>query len=265
MQKAYPSHQVGPRMEEFAAIWMATHADMLPENFVYVPVFWDNYWVTHKFGREGRKELQKYCDYLGMQYRGKRLFTVVEYADGIMTDCPNMTTFACAGKGKIPIPLLCDRHPNNHQKAPKYYATFVGSLKTHPVREQMAQFKDREGWYIAPSQSVDQFRFLMDNSRYALCPRGYGPTSYRIFEAIQMGCIPVYVGDDFWLPYQDWMGFDWSEFCVLVKTEDVASLPEILDTEDAFYDGRMKRLHEVQEMFTHDYAMRYVIERMERE
>ena len=35
-----------------------------------------------------------------------------------------------------------------------------------------------------------------------MAPRGYGRTSYRLAEIIQLGRIPVYIFDDFeWLPY----------------------------------------------------------------
>ena len=43
-----------------------------------------------------------------------------------------------------------------------------------------------------------------------LAPRGVNPTSFRLFEAMQLGLVPVYVYDDGdeqpWLPYHDWGG-----------------------------------------------------------
>jgi hypothetical protein len=38
---------------------------------------------------------------------------------------------------------------------------------------------------------------------FALCPRGGGLSSYRFFEAIQCGSIPVLFADDVALPYPD--------------------------------------------------------------
>ena len=57
--------------------------------------------------------------------------------------------------------------------------------------------------------SADTRRFveLMSRSVFALCPRGYGRTSYRMYEALQLGCIPVYIHDEPWLPYADEL--DW--------------------------------------------------------
>ena len=36
----------------------------------------------------------------------------------------------------------------------------------------------------------------MRDSLFSLCPRGYGPTSFRLYESIQLGSIPVYIAED---------------------------------------------------------------------
>ena len=42
----------------------------------------------------------------------------------------------------------------------------------------------------------------ISNTKFNLCPRGFGRTSYRMSEVIQMGRLPVYMFDDVpWLPY----------------------------------------------------------------
>ena len=262
MTFAYPSHQKGPRMEEYAFLWMSNHTDLLSDDYVYVPVFWDNYHVTHNFGRQGIAELQEYCDKLSITYRGKKIFTVVEYADGTLINS-NIVSFACGGKGDIPIPLLCDAHPFNHQDNTQFYATFTGNLSTHIVRQKLIDiYGAKPGWHIGPSEGISRFRFLMDNSKYALCPRGYGPTSYRLFEAIQMGCIPVYIGDDFWLPYKDISEFDWNSFSVLVNIKNIQSLGDILAEEDLIYRKKMEVLHEIQYKFTHEQVMFYIIKKI---
>ena len=66
----------------------------------------------------------------------------------------------------------------------------------------------------------------MGHSKFALCPRGFGPTSYRLYEAIQMGCVPVYIYDEPHLPFAEEL--DWSEFCVMVHVDDVGKLPQTL-------------------------------------
>jgi len=56
--------------------------------------------------------------------------------------------------------------------------------------------------------------------------RGRHKTSFRLYEAIQMGAIPVYIYDEPWLPYRDVL--DWNSFSVLVHVDQVRELPEIL-------------------------------------
>jgi hypothetical protein len=49
---------------------------------------------------------------------------------------------------------------------------------------------------------VAVIELLNQRTQYNLAPRGWGRTSYRLAEIIQLGRIPVYVYDDYeWLPY----------------------------------------------------------------
>ena len=41
-------------------------------------------------------------------------------------------------------------------------------------------------------------------------PRGYGPTSFRLYESIEMQSIPIYISDEFILPYSNII--DWENF-----------------------------------------------------
>ena len=44
----------------------------------------------------------------------------------------------------------------------------------------------------------------ISHTKFNLAPRGYGRTSYRLAEIIQIGRLPVYMYNDFsWLPYAD--------------------------------------------------------------
>ena len=52
---------------------------------------------------------------------------------------------------------------------------------------------------IGPSAEWLQY---IHKSKFNLAPRGFGRTSYRLAEIVQIGRIPVYMYDDFpWLPY----------------------------------------------------------------
>ena len=74
----------------------------------------------------------------------------------------------------------------------------------------------------------------MLEARYALCPRGNGPSSFRIFEAMQIGRAPVVIADE-WMPPP---GPDWPSFMIQVKQRDVGRLAEILRVRENEWEMR---------------------------
>ena len=68
----------------------------------------------------------------------------------------------------------------------------------------------------------------MRNSIFSLCPRGFGPTSFRLYEAIQMGTIPVYIAEknEHILPFAN--KIDWKKLCVIANISDLKSLDKKL-------------------------------------
>ena len=43
---------------------------------------------------------------------------------------------------------------------------------------------------------------MMGQSRFSLCPRGFGRSSYHVAETVQLGLIPIHVYSDRpWIPY----------------------------------------------------------------
>lgn len=66
---------------------------------------------------------------------------------------------------------------------------------------------------------------LIKRSKFVLCPRGIGVASIRTFEVMSLGRAPVVISDN-WQPPP---GIPWEEFCVLIREEDVAGIPAILD------------------------------------
>ena len=68
-----------------------------------------------------------------------------------------------------------------------------------------------------------QYALNVRQSRFVLCPRGVGVSSYRLFEVMQSGRVPVILSDH-WVP-PPW--FDWKSCSLRVPERHVASLPEI--------------------------------------
>jgi hypothetical protein len=219
----YPPHHHGFRCEEAVFAWMTKNGTQT--DAVYLPIFWDTYLVAHGFGRDTER-LQRYVDDVCEAHGGSTLWTVCEYADGISVDVRGrMHVFYCACDGGTPLPLLCDPHPTEDAKR-TILASFVGVIDNYPIRRKMRDVCTGPEFVVKKSQGTAEFRRLMNSSKFALCPRGYGPTSYRLYEAIQTGCVPVYIYDTPVLPYAD--DLDWEEFCVLVPEDRVGDIPKIL-------------------------------------
>jgi len=85
------------------------------------------------------------------------------------------------------------------------------------------------GGWIAGGRKEDagkqvrrEFLNNMENSDYILCARGGGNFSYRIYETMMGGRIPVLVNTDCVLPY-DFM-INWSEFFPIIDKSDIPNI-----------------------------------------
>jgi hypothetical protein len=70
-------------------------------------------------------------------------------------------------------------------------------------------------------QRSSQLEFLenMLNSDYVLCSRGFGNFSYRFYESLASGRIPVLIDTDCVLPFDSII--DWDSYCIRVPEGDV--------------------------------------------
>jgi hypothetical protein len=88
------------------------------------------------------------------------------------------------------------------------------------------------------------------SSDYALCARGVGNWSWRLYEALSLGRIPVFVDTDCVLPY-DFL-VDWRELCVWVDRSEVGRIGEqVAAFHESLTDGefleRQRRCRQVWE------------------
>lgn len=70
------------------------------------------------------------------------------------------------------------------------------------------------------------FDALMRDTKFALVPRGYGLHSYRLWESLHAGAVPVVIADGWVLPFED--DIDWESCAVLVREDEIAGLPDRL-------------------------------------
>lgn len=140
------------------------------------------------------------------------------------------------------------------RRQPDLLASFLGR-NCHPVRERLFAMKFRPD-EIRIEDTSDFNAFLHDHagkedrqryyfetclrSKFILCPRGAGPNSIRLFEALKLGLAPVIISDA-WVPCE---GPQWEQFAIFVAEENLSQLGEILRQAEPTYQerGRLARL-----------------------
>tara|TARA_R100000231_G_scaffold43851_1_gene37952 strand:- start:2964 stop:3842 length:879 start_codon:yes stop_codon:yes gene_type:complete len=234
----YPPHQDLSKSIEPRAFDFFSDKDEIKSEYAYLPVQWNAFHLNNGYGKI-LQPLQDYLDALVNEYPNQKWFTITQYAGGTLVKVDNCRIFSTGGGFNSPlginstyepIPLICDPHPGEPVNDKKYKVGFAGRLDTHPIRqvmyEKLKKFDDYK-FYIdtnwKPDRFVD-FREILYNSIFALAPRGYGPTSFRLYEAIEMECIPIYIGDDFWLPFEK--EIDWKKLSLLIKHDEIDTIPE---------------------------------------
>lgn len=178
---------------------------------IYLPIFWTAYYVKHNYGTDlaANRAIQTFIDNLP---RNKKYFTICQYDDGPMVDFGNLDikVFGMGGgRVDIPIPLIWDMpkdhrpliHPNTAENK-TYTYNFIGR-ETHPIRRDILNSPHEVGTNYVSSKEHNYIEYtsIIAQSKFTLCPRGYGKTSFRIAEALKYGSIPVYISDEFLLPY----------------------------------------------------------------
>lgn len=255
----------GPWLEEF---YMKHYEDSFGESGhggrIFLPIGWTNCHL--KCSDSQRKELQSYVDSLD---RSLPYFTVVQIARGLghhelnitIPDDLDLLLFSAGGRtncGKcrnVDIPLLKTvLEPYEGHK--NILASFIGTIVNHPVRGELEK-KYRDSMLFLGGH--DRWREIMGRSFFSLAPRGFGVTSFRLFESIQIGSIPVYVYSEYaMLPYSE--RISWENLAVLVNESEISNGRLLKKMLDADVDKMLEYGKQVRHMFTYNYTSSYIDE-----
>lgn len=121
---------------------------------------------------------------------------------------PNMLIMSSGGYGHIPLPLIKSELPYVPVNSSQELTTNVGFYGTSGHHNSRLLILNEVKHYLKALNISSAFGRSSDwknkiaKTRFNLSPRGYGRSSFRTAEIIQIGRIPVYLYDDIpWLPY----------------------------------------------------------------
>lgn len=270
----YPPFTNGRYFEEyFSDFWNKSPKD----EFVFIDIYWCA--VFHR-ARVPSLLIPQLRGYIFEKCKeahkaGKIPFTVCQWDDGIMFDKPpNLVVFSMGQSTDVPLPLISEDITHRLETTPRLcyedrtiLCSFIGSNTFH-VRQKMVEALDgRENvvirmktWdYKIDTPDADLFVTTTQRSKFGLAPRGYGPSSFRFFEIIKLGVIPVYIhdGDDA-RPFRDILDYD--KFSISVHYEDLDTLYDRLDTiTKETYMGMLTELERVRMWFTMEGTCEYIL------
>lgn len=224
----YPPYHKGLYLEDYFYSRFLNEPEM---DRSYIGVSWTTLYCDNR--TEG---LQAFLDSLPP---GK-YFTVCQHDDGPRERLPNDTlVFSCSQSTPKPkyiqIPVVASSIGKREDRPRDLFASFVGSY-THKIRREMVKSLYENEKYLfffsyawtpqVPKDKLDLHIEFLRRSIFALCPRGYGNTSFRMYEAMQLGAVPVYISDDFCLPWSD--EIDWNRLAILINSRDIEHIDYIL-------------------------------------
>lgn len=209
--------------------------DITTVNFIPIQKRKMMYWQKTGFGRQAERPPDRHIDRKNRRHI-RIPENVIETVDNNPSPLKENKHLKFYTKNHISIPLLSSTHKAsfsaNWTGKRRMLASFIGNMSVHPIRGLMQEsLSKRNRVCIEPgkykfSGHINQFDKLMLNSTFALCPRGYGNTSFRLVEAMQFGTIPVYISDVFTLPYSD--KIDWDKIAVLIRPDQFPKMYTIL-------------------------------------
>ena len=276
----YPPFKKGRYMEEFIYDYLCAHQSTIHTTLVYLPIFWTNLQNHPGFTSSISKDnvlLQRALQTFPPE---TRYVTMVQHDDGPLLTLPKDTIILGACTGTIPLPLLYEDISHELEKQPRVHvdqrpilASFVGT-DTHAVRAQMVRYLTQQNiichvkssWSpVVPQENAALFINTTLASRFCLAPRGYGRSSFRFFEAIQLDTIPVYIWDDqLWLPYQDRL--DYSAFSVCIHVSELPTLHnKLVSYSKEQYEHMLLRLKEIKHWFTLEGMCAYIVDILQRD
>jgi hypothetical protein len=261
---SYPCYHSGLYLEEYFCDYFIKNCLNKTYDRYYLPVFWTNIYLKNWIHNYKNPVIQ--C-YLNTIPKNEKYFTVCQHDDAPTEkiDHLDMVVYSAGGNyGKgIPIPLVCSPIPEKYKEPleKSIFCSFVGS-NTHSVRAKMIEhLKDDKDFFISSKEwnyqvKTNEFDFFIETTKksiFTICARGYGKQSYRFYEAIQLGSIPVYIYDNEpYLPFANSINYD--DFSIVLNIEQIKDLKNILKSKSQ--EDIEKMLQKGKEIYNNVFALK---------
>lgn len=117
------------------------------------------------------------------------------------------------------IPISFTNSFNFESREKDILFSFVGCYTTHDMRRRMfnrikgENIIYRETYHMDSGicktnefkkKETDEYKNVLERSRFSLCPRGSSPSSVRFWESMAAGSIPILISNNWVLPDWDW-------------------------------------------------------------
>jgi hypothetical protein len=257
----YPFYHDGHDLESyFIQYYLDNFQEFKNIDRIFIPVKW-----TAIYNRHGNllNDLQNDLNHLD---KNKKYFTISQHDDAPYQNLPPDTlNFSAGGNipNTIPIPLICSSIKNITTPQKDIFCSFVGSVNqnlggiseiSHNLRIKMLEvLVDNPKYVLKPKHwspeinknRQDLFLSLTSRSKFCLCPRGYGATSFRLYEAMQLQSVPVYIyWNEPFLPFSD--EINWADICVLINSNNVLNIDNILsDITEEKYKNMIENIQNI--------------------
>ena len=223
----YPPYHKGDYFEEYFCKKYFNNFLDLELNRIFLPIYWTNYYLQQNYGQD----IQRLDEFLKTLDKSEKYFTVVQYDDGIINSAFDsfdkfVFTQGTTKNSNCVIPLNCIACPIIKSEQKDIFCSFIGR-NTHPIRHLLINsLKNKKHFLISDKQPYQTFSNILSRSVFCLAPRGYGETSFRICEALQRESIPVYISDNFAVPFKEQVNF--SDYGVIIHSSEIKNIEEIL-------------------------------------
>lgn len=191
--------------------------DQITTDYVYVC-----FPLAHSINTRGLQITQKIIDDICGQLPSEKLFFVCQHIQVCNLNFHNNLVFtphATTLDSFQPMPHYSCNFDTSYCRPweeREYHFSFMGDYSTHNTRKKMYQklrdypnsiFIDTKKWHFYSDEKIKKINSknyieLLGNTKYALCPRGTGPSTIRIWEAMAMNSCPVILSDMLKMPLE---------------------------------------------------------------